>query len=204
MTQAVHRQMRKSAEDFAYIVWPRIGPRVGGGKVIFSELVAADGSLLSSQDIEAGVDAWQLLGNSMGMRGIASRVQWCDKSYRTFTIRYRTRHGNQTEWQKRVMAISHDRDGILYPALTIQAYMTGKVLLEAGAIRTKELFRFAFPMVRQAEKTQIFKPPLFQTNGADGNMFCVVRWVDLVRSAVDVVIVGADMLFDEGDLGVTL
>ena len=201
MREDVARSLRKSASDFSEIVWQRLGKRVGGGRIIVSEMIALDGSLLSKQDLESGVDAWQLLGNSMGMRGIASRVQW-GESYKTFTIRYRLRSGNPTEWQKRLIAITHDRDGLLYPAITVQAYLNGKTLLDAAAVRTPDLYRWAIPRVRDAEKRGICNPPRFMSNDGDGNLFVVVKWSELLQNdpPIELAMVSGDMLFDDGDI----
>lgn len=176
---------------------------MGGGRVIFSELVAADGGLLNYQDIESGVDAWQLLGNGLSMRGIASRVQW-GRAWKTFTIRYRTRNGNPTEWQKRSYAISHDQDGLLYPALTVQAYLDGGELIDAAAVRTVHLYRFAGPIVAREEMLGTFRPPRWRTAGADGNLFLVVTWAELLQANIPMAHVSDDSLFDEGDLGIDL
>lgn len=112
----------------------------------------------------AGIDCWQIVGG--GMRGIASRVQFGDKDYRSFTVRYKRKSGTITEYEKRKSAIYGDR-GLLYPYLTVQAYLTeNNEFMSAGIIKTKDLFDC------------LDNPKLYETRitRSDGNIFRFVRW----------------------------
>ena len=90
---------------------------LGGGDLVPVEAVTATAFALEL-DALAGVDAWQVL-TDVGMRPLGSRVQagW---DYRTFSIRYSLRSGHLTEIDKRITAI---RRGLLYPSITVQAYL---------------------------------------------------------------------------------
>lgn len=152
-----------SAYDFQRAVWPVIGDRVGGGDVKHVESVASEG-FARDLDTMAGIDAWQILSNGRGIRGIASRVQW-GRPYRTFTVRRTTGNGGRTEYDKRLDAITSDR-GLVYPHLTIHAYVTARrtgSLLAAAAVRTDEL-------IRLCDESRV------RTNRDDGSTFFWVPW----------------------------
>ena len=121
-------------------------------------------------DCLAGIDAWHVIDGA-GMRGVASRVQWCLKSWRTFTIRYALASGHDTEWQKRSAALE---DGtLLYPEWTVQAYVSQdrSTLLDAALIRTANLYSFASARLHGREKGV-----WLNTNPQDGNVFVCVSW----------------------------
>src|SRR5690606_6164676 len=81
----VARDLSRSAAAFRDIVWPEIKQWCRGGEIIPVESVTESG-FASALDQLAGIDAWQAV-EDIGMRGIASRVQWVAKPYRSFTIR---------------------------------------------------------------------------------------------------------------------
>jgi hypothetical protein len=157
--------MRQSNEDFVRVVWPAIGDRIGGGTIVPVETVV-EHQFAKDLDILAGVDVWQKLDGDLGMRGIASRVQWGHSVYRTFTIRRSLPSGHDTEYQKRRYAIDGKR-GLLYPHVTIQAYLDSKGgdLMAVAACRTSDLIDLCDEgRVRQ--------------NGNDGKTFYYVNWAD--------------------------
>ena len=114
------------------------------------------------------------------MRGIASRVQWCEESYNTFTIRRRRFNGAKTEFEKRIDAIDDPDGGWPFPALTIHAYVshprTGE-LLGAGVIRTRDLYRYI------ADGKENVHWLIRQTSNAD---FYAVSWTKLKAHGVAV------------------
>lgn len=133
------KDLTKSAKAFIEIVWPQISSSsmIEKGELIAVESVTAKG-FTKQLDILAGIDCWQIMGE--GMRGIASRVQFGNTDYRSFTIRYKRPSGIPTEYEKRKLAI-HNNKGLLYPYLTIQAYLTkDNKFMSAGIIKTKDLF----------------------------------------------------------------
>ncbi|MBU1289908.1 hypothetical protein KKG85_01550 [Patescibacteria group bacterium] len=100
------------------------------------------------------------------MRGIASRVQFGNTDWKSFTVRYKRSSGATTEYEKRKLAIYGDR-GLLYPYLTVQAYVKeNNEFMSAGVIKTKDLFNC------------LDDPKLYEIrkNKSDGNIFRFVRW----------------------------
>ncbi|WP_157768701.1 hypothetical protein [Paracidovorax avenae] len=132
-----------SASDFIEIVWPAISPHIGGGRLLPVEAVSPE-DFASELDLMAGIDAWQIVKNNQGMRGIASRVQW-GSNYQSFSIRYSTPTGAETEYQKRLRAIKNPNEGYLSPHMTIQAFLDSKKgeLLAVAAIPTRHLIEQA-------------------------------------------------------------
>jgi hypothetical protein len=129
MSETVNRAIRKSSEDFLSLVWPEIGKAFG--EIIPVETVT-DNDFAKQLDTRAGIDNW-LIGVDGHMRGLASRVQWTDKSYDTFTIRVRTRYGYATEYHKRKKEIA--TLGTITPYYVTQAYVSkDRTRLVAAAI----------------------------------------------------------------------
>lgn len=92
-------------------------------------------------DVLAGIDAYQRW--LYGMRGIASRVQYTH--FDSFTIRLsRPGYGGPSEYDKRLYAITHKDEGILYPYWTIQAYIDkeNNDIISIGVAKTEELFLY--------------------------------------------------------------
>lgn len=143
----VQLNLSQSAQDFQTRVWPHIAshPRIGGGELHLVE-ANVETQLALDFDLLAGIDAWQVVGNRIGMRSIASRVQW-GPDRKTFSIRYRKPSGAETEYEKRLAAIKHPELGLTYPHLTVQAFLDsrGGKVLSAAAITTQHL-------ILQAEK----------------------------------------------------
>ncbi|KMM74985.1 hypothetical protein ACP93_13450 [Xanthomonas sp. NCPPB 1128] len=139
--------LSQSASDFQTRVWPLIAahPRIGGGDLHLVE-ANVDTALALDMDTLAGIDAWQVVGNRIGMRSIASRVQW-GQDRRTFSIRYRKPSGAGTEYEKRLAAIKQPELGLSYPHLTVQAFLDtrGGRVFSVAAITTQHL-------ILQAEK----------------------------------------------------
>lgn len=127
---------------FKDLVWPKLEPQIQG--TIIHVETATDSALAKEFDTLSGIDAWHI-HTSYGIRGIASRVQECDadRPYDTFTVRKSKTNGAKTEYQKRLEAIDSDM-GWLYPAITVQAYITDKYagdLISFGVCYTYELIR---------------------------------------------------------------
>lgn len=154
--------MTQSAQDFKAVVWPRLAPGLGGGELIPVETVT-DSPFARLLDMEAGIDAWQLLQTG-GMRAIASRVQWGLTCWETWTIRRRRINGSQTEYDKLINADLT----LARPGLHIQAYLArrGGPLLGAACIRTADLIRLLLAGKHGEERV----------NGQDGVPFIPVHW----------------------------
>jgi len=146
MRAVVAKDLSDSARDFVEIVWPVVSPWFGGGALIPVETVT-DSGMARLMDMASGIDAWHHQ-EELGIRGIASRIQW-ETAWDTFTIRYSRTSGAKTEYEKRLSAIESDR-GWIYPHLWVQAYVSKRqdgVLLSAAAMRTAGLIRLAQEVV---------------------------------------------------------
>lgn len=130
--------LSKSAEDFDRLIRP-IAARVLRGRFGIVEADATS-ELAHSLDVEAGIDMW-FVRDGTGIRGVANRVQWSDRYWRTFTVRMSRESGASTEYEKRVHAMQHEW---LYPVLTMQSYITEdrQRLLGFGVMRTRDLMKF--------------------------------------------------------------
>ncbi len=180
--------LSKSAATLLNVVWPKIKDECGSGELLPVEGVT-DSTMARNLDKLAGIDAWQLFNNKKGMRGLASRIQWAPKQskinasllpwqpYASFTIRKHRTTGAETEWTKRKRALDNIKSGVIFPGLTIQAYVdvprTGN-LLYACAVRTSDLFEFATEgFIGTAWESKI--------NPDDGNEFAIF-WVDWLQT----------------------
>lgn len=164
----VEKSIKKSSEAFINFVWPKICQGIGGGKLIPVEGVTTD-EMSQKFDTISGIDFWQIMHDDKGIRGIASRCQPMGVDWHTFTIRRSLSSGRLTEYHKRKMALT-DNNGILYPALTIQAYMHSfdGPLISVGYMYTRDLF----------DAVDAIEWPI-NRNGQDGNEFLVVDWYKL-------------------------
>lgn len=183
MNAVLMDNLRDSSADFCEFVWPVIKSYIGDGRIDPVEAVTNE-STTRNLDMLAGIDAWQYL--TCGMRGIASRIQWLypDNSYlerywpwNTFTVRQRTASGCDTEYQKRLKAIESKR-GLLYPHLTVQAYIYRKrhgPLDAVAVVETAELIDY----IRR------YNPPL--KTGKDGHQFYIPRWSHMVDVGYEVI-----------------
>lgn len=185
----VAHDLTQSADAFVRIVWPAIERIAGGGRLVPVEAVTTD-DITRAFDVLAGIDAWQIAGG--GIRGIASRVQWGPKAWDTFTIRYERRTGAETEYTKRLRALTEIDRGWLTPHITVQAYINCEELLACGLVRTADLFSFVreyelanghFPLAGDVRDKR--RACYLQQNGGDGNLFIVVPWGFLRENGVD-------------------
>jgi hypothetical protein len=162
----VARDLSDSAYDFQRVVWPVICPNIGGGELIPVESVTASG-FRHQLDTLAGIDAWHI-HPTYGLRGISSRIQWCDKGWSTFTIRKDRDSGVVTEYEKRKQAIERSPEGWLYPIITVQAYI-------AKPARYGELISVAVAYTKDIINS-VNEKQVRRTNNAT---FYYVNWSDL-------------------------
>lgn len=179
MRAEVERDLSDSAYDFLRVVWPAVAESCNGGRFIPVEATGNQG-LVADFDVLAGIDAWQMLDDRGAMRGIASRVQWGDHAWDTFTIRKSRFNGSVTEFGKRLFALDHPAKGYLRPHLFIQAYVserrTGR-LLSAATCLSDELIRCCADGkadVRPTDNADFFYVD-WATYGRLGNAVRVVR-----------------------------
>jgi hypothetical protein len=184
----VRRDLSDSAYDFLRVVWPKIEPFCAGGRLEPIESTTSRRRIDHDLDILAGIDAWHMLDSKGVMRGIASRVQWGPKNWRTFTIRESRPNGSATEFAKRLYALDHLDQGWLFPSLTIQAYVTQKrtgCLLGAAIIHTSDLFKYArAPSTPQRRRRA--------SNGGEG--FLHYGWADLRKAGYHIGEVTGDLV----------
>ncbi len=192
----VRRDLSRSADAFIHVVWPKVRHWCRGGEVLPVEGIAND-DFNQTLDVLAGIDAWQVV-DGLGMRGIASRVQWvARRPYASFTIRERRSSGAETELSKRLLAFSDPGGGWALPALTVQAYLRegDDELLYASMARTADIYELIC-------SEQLDRPgsPHRRTNPADGNTF-LVAWCGMLKrkgcSVAEFTADGVDVV-DEG------
>lgn len=179
MRDDVRRDLSDSASDFLNIVWPVIKGRIGGGELIPVESTT-DTGMKRDLDVLAGIDAWHIDRGVGQMRGIASRIQWDDYAWNTFTVRKHRTSGATTEYEKRLYALNNPNKHYLIPALTVHAYITkrpnGK-LLSVAVIPTEDLFGYLIVHGRERRNTN------------DGNIFIYAKWDDLKEARLPIVII---------------
>jgi hypothetical protein len=157
------KDLSKSNRAFLSLVWPVIQRKCGGGEIKPVE-VLADNDLALDLDRNCGIDIWQSV-DGVGARGIASRVQFTEKNWQTFTVRKSRASGARTEYAKRLSAIESG-GRFIYPYLTSQAFVDATQLVGVGVARTVDIF----------DAIKRGKAYINQTDNAD--FFCV-RWADV-------------------------
>lgn len=132
-------RLNNSNRAFLALVWPVIKEWCGGGEIRPVEIMTDP--ISRDLDILCGIDVWQTISDR-GCRGIASRIQFGPRCWRTFTIRKDRDTGARTEYEKRIEAI-RSRGALIYPYLTCQAYINkaGGLLLGGAIARTEDIFR---------------------------------------------------------------
>jgi hypothetical protein len=149
------------------IIWPAIKSRVGGEML---SVEADKGAVTRHLDMTAGIDA--LIQYERGIKSLASRIQRCDpkRPFNTFTVRAARDTGAETEFAKRVRAITED-DG-MYPAYTLQGYVSklDGSFLSASFVRTEHLYKY-----------MLAADAFFETKRTSNAIFYVVRWGQLER-----------------------
>lgn len=118
-----------------------------------------------------------LLKHEDGLKGMACRIQRCDKNYfKTFTIRQIRESGATTEFEKRKQAI---KKGFLYPFYTCQAYLNqDDELMGLAVCKTASLFK----LIGQGKCT------INQTgsNQIGQAQFIVVNWCDFRKQDIKI------------------
>ena len=168
-----------SAYDFLRCVYPAIEKHVGGGELIPTETLYKN-EIFKKLDIHSGIDAWQL-HTKHGIRGIASRVQWGNMAWNTFTIRYVRSSGAKTEYEKRLAAVKSN-DGWIYPYYTVHAYINERggngELMSAAITKTKDLYTFAEMGLKKRDITKHSTPHKIRQVFSDNNLFISIDWMD--------------------------
>lgn len=170
------RNLGDSAFDMQRLVWPAISSWCGGGEYCPVE-TKADISLAQDLDILAGIDGFQKRPERGVMRGIASRIQWGEKDWGTFTIRKSRSSGTDTELKKRLWQLQHRHEGYLYPHITVQAYITKARtgnLLSVAIAYTHELIPYAYKAFA-TQQSGVWEKKAQDTDGS-WSIFLAVDW----------------------------
>lgn len=153
-----------SAHDFIEIVCPKLRElRFLSGKIMHVESVTAE-EMKRDLDMTAGIDVWVI--QRKGITGLASRIQWGETTWNTFTVRETRATGAETELTKRLRALRSDGEYI-YPYLTCQAYITERrigPLLSVALAKTEDICT----MITHGQCERRIAP--------GGNTFAVVEW----------------------------
>jgi len=129
------------------IVYPEINSWLGEGEIIPVEAVTKAitddriSNMAEKLDVYSCIDYWFLFSKGC-IRGLASRIQWVDDDWSTFTVRRGRISGARTEYAKLLYAIEND---YIYPYWTIQSYITKEKptkLLNAAICSTKDLILY--------------------------------------------------------------
>lgn len=134
MNARIANDLKTSSKTFMDLVEPELSKAIGG-YFLAVEGVSAD-EMARLLDTLAGIDFWNVQEGE-GIRGIATRIQR-GKSWRTFTVRNQRMSGARTEYEKRKQAIE---EGLLYPELTLQAYVDNGKLLSYAVAKTVDIVK---------------------------------------------------------------
>lgn len=164
----VAESITRSAETFRDRFWPLIGPDLGGGELVPVETVTHS-HFAKLLDTLGMTDAWQVK-NGHGMRALATRVQWCNRSWATWTIRFQLPSGNRTEYHKLMEPGDWQR-----PHYVIQSYVTADGL-ECAAIRGSDL--------RLMLENGWYEGP---RPAPGGNLFLYVPWALPTQHGIEII-----------------
>jgi hypothetical protein len=174
----VPESITESSNAIQTIVWPHLSKAIGGGDLLPVETVT-DVAFAKSLDVLAGIDAWHVVqyDGKRFLRGIACRVQWDSGHpaypFDSFTIRCDI-GGGLTEYHKRKASVEHADKGMLYPHLTVQAYLGPRdtpILLQYAVVHTVALIQVCSDVNIENRKPM--------RNPQDGNLFWPVWWREI-------------------------
>lgn len=174
MRADVAGRLAKSSEDFLTHIWPAYQAQFGDPVPV--ESVTAN-DFARELDVRSGIDMW-LMSRDGHMRGLASRVQWGDKSWDTFTVRMKRVSGYATEFDKRVAQIA--TPGTVWPWYFCHGYMSKDRtrLIAAALARTADV-------IAAVQFGIGFEKP----NSEDGTRFWCVPWRDLAGTGAQLQVV---------------
>ncbi len=147
--------MKRSGEYFTGTVWPFLEKHCPAfqGHVLSPKEMQPE-AIGHAADMIGGVDYWVTARGQM--YSIATRVQWVEKDYKSFTIRCGRSSRCDTEMQKRLAAHVNDA---LSPSWTVQAYIdpATETLRRVGVIRTKELVEWILNYVNGGGRFNVLR-----------------------------------------------
>ena len=138
-----------------------------------------DNELAKILDRLSGIDAVMI--NKNGISGVGLRIQqYKNKSFHTFTIRYKRSNGSETEYAKRKRQI-YEAEPTLYPHYTLQAYLDDNRNIISGAFcKTKSIFDACLMHEPFETRNKVY----IQKNTSDGNEFLVVPYSEVTPIVV--------------------
>jgi hypothetical protein len=167
-------RLNKSSADFLRLVWPAVGARFGDPIPVES---VSESSFAKELDARAGIDVW-LIGMDGHMRGLASRVQWTDRPYDTFTVRVRSPRGRPTEYHKRKAEIE-----AIVPAIRPYYFCHAYVSTDRTRLLSAAIARMSDVIAAVDNRVGRLMPA-----NRDGSQGWAVPW-DALRSAGSQVVV---------------
>lgn len=129
-----------------------------------------DNEVIKLLDVKSGIDFIMNIKNG-GIKTLANRVQTSDKSWDTYTIRYKRKTGNETEFDKRIFDIEND---YLYPHYTMQSYIKDGCVLNYDIIETKKLFEYIELNIENIKKRTAY----------DGNVFLIISFEEVKHLSI--------------------
>lgn len=127
----------------------------------------------------AGIDFWYF-NCQHGVRGVANRIQFTNKNWRTFTVRKSRSSKAKTEYEKRSEAIKNEW---LYPILTIQGYFDEQknIVLGFAVAKTADILWMidnGFCYIKRTGVDQVGQA-----------VFYVVKWDEMIDKNKSIIIV---------------
>lgn len=130
--------LKQSSDCFNKLIAPKLHEIFSPCEIFSIENQSSD--LAKILDNHCGIDSLIKNNRNSLVYGIASRIQFTNKSYGTFTIRDKRDNNTLTEFGKRQFAL---KNGGIYPYYTLQAYVTEKHhLLNMAIMKTADLFNY--------------------------------------------------------------
>lgn len=138
-----------------------------------------DNELAQILDRLSGIDAVMI--NKNGVSGVGLRIQqYKNKSFHTFTIRYKRANGSETEYNKRKRQI-YEAEPTLYPHYTLQAYLDDNRNIISGAFcKTKSIFDACLIYEPFEKRDKVY----IQKNSYDNNEFLVIPYSEITPIVV--------------------
>ena len=123
-------------------------------------------------DVYGGCD-WLLLDKEKSIiYGVASRIQFAEKSFDTFTVRFKRDNNAPTEYEKRKEAI---KSAGIYPKYTFQAYVSKEMqVLGMAMMFTSDLLKFI------EKKSSVIKHTGEEQIGQASFIAC--KWEDIYKA----------------------
>lgn len=161
-------RLNNSNKAFLEIILPKIKKYVGDG--IYKPVEIIQDDIAKDLDTLCGIDIWHVI-DGVGCRGIASRIQFTEKNWGTFTVRKSRASGHITEYDKRILAIKTGQ--FIYPYFTCQAYIYNNRFIGGSLAKTIDIFT----AIEQYKFTTRINP-------MDKTEFIAIKFLDVKDSII--------------------